>query len=114
MYKEDVVRKTSFTFNTRTDVEGVIENVITSILSNTETINFYNDKFPKIIVADLSSSPVSNATNMSTGPITDSNKTAYQVGTFTGSGLRFIETGSLIKFTAILQDNTLWQIIVIH
>ena len=102
VYKEDVVRKTSFTFNTRTDVEGVIENVITPILSNTETINFYNDKFPKIIVADLLSEfhQVSNATNMSTGSITDSNKTAYQVGTFTGSGLRFIETGSLIKFTA--------------
>jgi len=102
LYKEDTVNKTSFTFSTRTDVEGTIENVITPILSQTEQINFYLDKFPKVLVADLQATWKQNSsgTNYSTGSLIETADQRYQVGVFTGSGLRFIEAGSLCKFTA--------------
>jgi hypothetical protein len=102
LYKEEIVNKDSFIFSTRTDVEGTIENVITPILSKTEQINFYLDKFPKILVADLQAkwSQNSYGTNFSTGKFIDSTGTSFQTGSFTGSGLRFIEAGSLIKFSA--------------
>ena len=102
LYKELTDSKESFTFSTRTDVEGTIENVITPILSKTSVINYYLDKFPKVLVTDLQASwsQSSTATNYSTGKFLDSVSSTYQVGTFTGSGLRFIEPGSLIKFVA--------------
>ena len=37
---------------------------------------------------------------MSTGKFVDSNSTALQVGSFTASALKYIEAGTLIKFTA--------------
>ena len=102
LYKELTESKEQFTFSTRTDVEGTIENIITPLLSKTSVINYYLDKFPKVLVADLQAkwSQLSTATNYSTGKFLDSQDATYQVGTFTGSGLRFIEPGSLIKFVA--------------
>ena len=102
LYKELINSKEVFTFSTRTDVEGTIENVVTPILSKNSVINYYLDNFPKVLVADLQASwsQVSNATNYSTGQFLDSVGSTYQVGSFTGSGLRFIESGSLVKFVA--------------
>lgn len=102
IYKEDFLRKTSFTFNTQSDIEGVIYNTIEPILSSTNTNNFYLDKYGKIIVSDLGVSwaQVTTSTNRSTGFFIDSDSVRQPVGSFTANSLRLIEPGALIKFTA--------------
>jgi hypothetical protein len=102
IYKEDFLRKTSFTFNTQSDIEGVIYNTIEPILSSTNTNNFYLDKYGKIIVSDLGASwaQVTTSTNRSTGFFIDSDSVRQSVGSFTANSLRLIEPGALIKFTA--------------
>ena len=102
VYKDSFTEKTSFTFTTKTDVQGVIVNTITPILSQKQMLNYYLTNFPKTLVADLGAkwSSSTTATNQSTGSFVDSNSTKMQVGTFTSSGLKYIEAGTLIKFTA--------------
>lgn len=102
LYKEEYTNKYSFTFNSQTDIEGNIENVIQPLLSSRDINNFYNSKYAKIIVSDLNAKLVqsSSGTNVSTGYFTDDTNQPYQVGTFTGGALRFIEPGCLVKFVA--------------
>jgi len=102
LYKEEYTNKYSFTFNSQTDIEGNIENLIQPLLSSRDINNFYNSKYAKIIVSDLNAKLVqsSSGTNVSTGYFTDDTNQPYQVGTFTGGALRFIEPGCLVKFVA--------------
>ena len=102
LYKEEYTNKYSFTFNSQTDIEGNIENLIQPLLSSRDINNFYNSKYAKIIVSDLNAKLVQSSadTNVSTGYFTDDTDQAYQVGTFTGGALRFIEPGCLVKFVA--------------
>ena len=102
LYKEEYTNKYSFTFNSQTDIEGNIENLIQPLLSSRDINNFYNSKYAKIIVSDLNAKleQSSAGTNLSTGFLSDSTDQAYQVGSFTGGALRFIEAGCLVKFVA--------------
>ena len=70
--------------------------------------------FPKTIVSDLGASWVqtTKGTNITTGHIQDVDSTRFQVGSFTGSALRFLEEGTLIKFLPpagyhFMEDGTL-------
>ena len=70
--------------------------------------------FPKTIVSDLGASWVqtTTGTNQTTGHIQDVDATRFQVGSFTGSALRFLEEGTLIKFLPpagyhFMEDGTL-------
>lgn len=101
LYKEQYVNKYSFTFASQTDIEGQIENLIQPLLSSRDINNFYNSNYSKIIVNDLGATLVqsSKSTNASTGYLIDTNDEKYQVGSFTGGALRYIEPGCLVKFT---------------
>ena len=100
IYKEEFEQKTKFSFNTQSDIEGIINNTIEDILSNEYVRNFYLDKFPRNIVSDLnvSWSSATTATNYFTGTIVDADDTIVPVGSFTVNALKFIESGSLVKF----------------
>jgi hypothetical protein len=100
IYKELLNSKTSFTFQTQTDIEGVIVNLIEPILQDRKILNYYYEKFPKIITTDLQASwqQVTSDTNRSTGYLTDADGTVYSVGSFTANSLRFLEAGTLCKF----------------
>ena len=100
LYKEEYTNKYGFTFVSQTDIEGQIENLIQPLLSSRDINNFYNSKYAKIIVNDLGAKLVqsSSATNVSTGYLIDTNNEKYQVGSFTGGALRYIEPGCLVKF----------------
>ena len=102
LYKEDKDEVTSFNFTTRTDVEGIVENTITPLLKNTNVNHFYLSKFAKIVTGDIGATWVqsNSSTNNSNGYLKNVNDDALQVGTFTGSSLRYITPGALIKFTA--------------
>ena len=102
IYTQNLTSKENFTFNTRTDIEGVIKNQIERILSDYKTKNFYYAKFSKILVGDLGArwNQVTKAQNISTGYLTDADSSKLRTGSFTGSTLQFLEPGSMLKFTA--------------
>ena len=102
IYTQYLTSKENFTFNTRTDIEGVIKNQIERILGNYKTKNFYYSKFSKILVGDLGArwNQVSKAQNLSTGFISDGDASKLRTGTFTGSTLQYLEPGSMLKFVA--------------
>jgi hypothetical protein len=102
LYTQVLDTKSTFTFLTRTDIEGIIRNQIEPILGNYKTRNYYYAQFPVIRVADLQGTwnQVTNAQNLSTGYIKDADNTKLRVGSFTGSTLKYLEPGSMLKFTA--------------
>ena len=102
IYREVFDKKVNFTFVTRTDVEGRIENVVQPILRNILIRNFYLSEFPKTSAGDLGASwtQVAKQTNNSSGYLTDTLDIKLTTGTFTGSTLRYLEPGALVKFVA--------------
>ena len=102
LYKEYLSLKAGFSFESLTDVEGVIANIVEDILSNTKLRNYYYDSFPKLLVEDLGSvwTQVSTLTNQTTGYFLNPNGVTVKVGAFTGSNNKFIKVNSLLKFEA--------------
>lgn len=100
LYRESYERRTSFTFSTQTDIEGTIENTILPIIKNRAISNFYFGNYAKIIVSDLNAKwkQATKTTNSSTGLLQNISDVAYQVGTFTGGSLKYVEAGALLKF----------------
>jgi len=102
LYKEEFVEKQSFTFTTQTDIEGIIYNTVERIIGNINSKNFFLAKYPKTIVSDLNATwtQSTKGTNICTGLFKDSSNQTYPLGDFTVNALRFVEPGSLIKFTS--------------
>lgn len=102
LYRQKFDDTTTFTFSTRTDVEGIVENTILPILSDRRILNYYLSEYSKIILSDLSVSwqQSTSSTNQSTGIIVGTDGAANDVATFTSNKLKNVKIGSLIKFTA--------------
>ena len=108
VYKDFQQEKTRFSFITKTDVEGIVSNLIEPLLQDKNTRNFYYDQFTDQDYTDLDIvwQQTTQDTNRSSGFIVDSgNETdneafKYSVASFTEGVFRYIEPGSLIKFTA--------------
>jgi len=102
IYQDSFTKKYQFSFVTQTDIEGNIENLIQPLLSTRGINSFYHYNYSRIITDDLQASFVQSTadTNLSTGYLQDTNGTRFQVGTFTGGALRFVESGALVKFVA--------------
>ena len=100
LYREPYESKTSFTFATQTDIEGTIENKILPIIKNRAISNYYFGNYAKIIVSDLNArwDQSTKTTNSSTGLLQNISDIPYQVGTFTGGSLKYVEAGALLKF----------------
>lgn len=100
IYTQILDSKSTFSFITRTDIEGVIRNQIEPILANYKTRNFYYAQFPKIRVADLNGAwvQITRAQNLSTGYLQDNDDTKLRVGSFTGSTLQYLAPGAMLKF----------------
>lgn len=101
LYKDEYEEKRTFAFANQTDIEGTIENTILPIIQDRPVSNFYLGNYAKIITTDLGATwnQKTKSTNSSTGLLQNINLVAYQVGSFTGGSLRFLEAGSLLKFT---------------
>ena len=102
IYKEEYFRKTSFSFTTESDIEGVIYNTVEPILADQNMLNFYYQNFGKILTTDLSATwnVSTTETNEVSGYLTDIDGNAFTTGSATSNILRFIEDGSLLKFIA--------------
>lgn len=106
VYKEFIDRTTSFSFQTETDIEGVIINEIEPIFKDQRVNHFYFDRFPEINAADLNIFwvSVSKDNNTFTGLFSDNPTTPAdgyaRVGTFSTNSLRYVRADSLLKFVA--------------
>ena len=108
LYKEYRDEKHNFSFNTRTDVEAVIENLVTDIIADNNTKNFFADQFIDQDYNDLQLAfkQQTSETNSSTGFLLDSDQLAevdpqyYALGDFTQGPLRFVQANTLVKFVA--------------
>ena len=100
LYKDYLNLKTSFTFETLTDIEGQIVNTVEPILKGIKVRNYYYDQFPKIIVTDLGAAweEFSDYTNTYTGRFVNPNGVLVKVGSFTGSNLKFVKPNTLVRF----------------
>jgi len=100
IYKEEFEEKTKFSFNTQSDIEGVINNTVESIITSAYVRNFYLNNFPRTIISDLNVKwqEATSANNYYTGNVKDIDDVLVQVGSFTGNSLRYIEEGALVKF----------------
>jgi hypothetical protein len=102
LYKEYLTKLEGFTFTTKTDVEGAVENVVLPILNDKKIRNFYFDQFPRIETGDLGVNWAreTSETNLSTGYFKSIDGVAVNLGSFTSSILSLVKTGTLIKFRA--------------
>ena len=100
LYREKYESKASFTFSTQTDIEGTIENTILPTIQNRAISNYYFANYAKIIVSDLSATwqQSTKTTNSSSGLLNNISSVPYQIGTFTGGSLKYVEAGALLKF----------------
>ena len=108
LYKEEKEEKYNFNFVTRTDIEAVVEGLVTNIIDDNNVRNFYYDNFLDQDYTDLNLVWLqqTNSTNRSTGFIVDSDQASatdpftYTLGNYTQGPLRFFEAGALVKFEA--------------
>lgn len=101
IYREDVLNAFEFRFNSRTEIESVIKNRVEPIFKLPMVRNFYYEKFNKIELTELNPtfSQVTSGFNETTGFFKDSvDNLVFKVGNFTGSSLKYLEPGALVKF----------------
>ena len=98
--KEFLSPKQTFSFITKTDIEGAIANFIEPILADKKVKNYYYNSFPKTLVGDLGVvwNSETTDTNQNTGYFTNASNIKLQLGTFTASTLKLLKAGTLIKF----------------
>ena len=103
LYKEDLESQLEFSFLTKNDIDSIIQNTITPLLSETGIRDFYLNQLPYVKNFDTFKilwNSVTSSTNRSSGYLTDMNSLKYQVGTYTAGSLKYLESGALVKFVA--------------
>lgn len=108
VYKDYETEKNTFNFVTRSDIESVVNNLVTSIVDDKNIRNYYYDKFTEqdYTELELSWQQKTADTNRSTGfivdtdNVSDTNAVRYSVSSFTEGVLRYIEPGAMVKFLA--------------
>ena len=101
LYTENYTNELRFSYQNKTDIEGIIYNEIFDILKRKNLRNFYYSKFINFITASLSISwkNITSDSNSSTGYIGDATSAIYRVGSFTTTDLKYFKPGALVKFT---------------
>lgn len=100
LYKEDYQDTTRFSYQSKTDIEGIIYNTVFDILKRKNLRNFYYSNNVSIITKSLSISwkNVTSDVNSCTGYVGDSTTAKYPVGSYTSTDLKYFKPGALIKF----------------
>lgn len=102
LFREQYVEKINFDFETLTDIETVLFNVVDPIVQNTAVKNYYYSNVTRIPYVDQGIKWVSitDDTNYNTGYLQNENGIIQVIGTATTSILKFIATNTMIKFSA--------------
>jgi hypothetical protein len=100
IYREEIQNKFEFRFNSRTDIESVIVNRVEPLIKLPIVRDFYYEKYNKKALTELN--PVfkkaTSGYNETTGYLADKiDDLPFKVGSFTGSSLKYIEPGALVK-----------------
>jgi len=100
LYKETINKVDAFDFLTRTDIEAIINNKITSILADNNIRNFYLSEFTEQNYTELNLkwNQETYDSSSSSGYITDGDIN-FAVSTATSGPLKYVEPGALVKFT---------------
>jgi hypothetical protein len=102
LYKEEFKNSFRFSYQNKTDIEGIIVNDIFDIIKNIDLRNFYYEKFLNF-VSGLDAVWKNNTTDtgFSSGYlISKTGTTIYKVGGFTSTDLKYFKAGALVRFTA--------------
>jgi len=103
LYKDEFKSETNFSFSNKTDIEGVINNTILSIIKRDTIKNFYYSQFVDYLSVSLNTQwkHVTSDITSSTGYITDViDNTIYKVSSFTATDLKYFSAGALVRFSA--------------
>ncbi len=102
LYREYYHSKAQFSFDTRTDVEGVILNTINPALASQKTKDFYFDNIPKVSFEDLGIqwTEVTSDINMFTGFFENQSLIKMVLGSYTTGVMSLAKINAHIKFIA--------------
>jgi len=102
LYKEEFNNSFRFSYQNKTDIEGIIVNDIFDILKNVDLRNFYYEKFLNFVSGlDAVWKNVTSDSGLSTGYLAARTGSAiYKVGSYTSTDLKYFKSGALIRFTA--------------
>lgn len=100
IYKEEKETRLNFKHSNRLDIVNFIRRNVEPFLTKDEVYNFYLTKYEKILFSDLTTTwtQVTTDVNSSTGYFIDRFGSLLKVGTYTNNTLKYLTTGSLIKF----------------
>ncbi len=100
IYKEEIEKKLTFKYVNRLDVVNFIRQKIEVELNTDEFYNFYLTKFDRILFPSENTiwKQVTNEINASTGYFVDQFESLLKVGTYTSNLLKYLLSGSLVKF----------------
>jgi hypothetical protein len=101
IYREDTETVLSFKYTNRAEAINFVRDRIEPILSSTEIYNFYLTKFEKIVFTDetVRWNKVTDDVNQCTGYFFSSvDNGVIRVGNYTNNSLKYVSSGSLIKF----------------
>lgn len=102
IYTESYQAIDKFTYLSRTDIQGIITNVVNGILKKAELRNFYYSQYTTIFPVVGINDYIWSSNVNTTGCILNSLGEISEVGPITNSVLQHVKTGTLIKFISPL------------
>jgi len=107
LYQQNPSSSTSFMFTTTNELYEVIYNTLAPLLTSNDILHYYYDKYRDTTVGGSVITPPTTtywtqstaSSNSSTGYFTNGT-TVQQIGLGVSNNLKYITTGSLLKFTA--------------
>ena len=100
LYEQTPTKSIKFSFNTANDLYAVLYNTVAPLLTSKDMMHFYYANFPRYTPTNTQWYQQTASSNSSTGYFTNSANTIYQVGLGVSSNLKYITTGSLLRFNA--------------
>ena len=102
LYSEEFLDSSEFSYASKSDIEYIVKNRVTSIISSPETKNFFYKNFGIDIASSINTSwvQVASDSNSSSGYISDAASMIYKTGTYTVNNLKYFKMGALVKFRA--------------
>ena len=103
IYREELTSIESFEFSTRTDIEAAINNVVLPIIKDNKVKNFYYTNFSRnesVSTLNITWKQETVDTNRTTGYFVNEFDFPIAIGSFTQGLMKYVEAGSLVKFTA--------------
>jgi hypothetical protein len=100
LYQQAPQSSINFSFSSLNDIYEVIYNTLNPLLASKDLLHYYYANFPRYTYSNTYWSRSTASSNSSTGYFVNGSDTRYQIGLGVSSNLKYITTGTLLKFTA--------------